>query len=196
METLDRRCVRTCRRSSRLASASELLWSWLRSFDDSPPAQLVRMRLLSRQYSVFQPQGLGDAGAVRRIGTGAIGNVPLLDVQLGVAHRPRRVLEQRLALSRIHLAEQVARLLPVIIVDAMIEVRRFALDRHGRLGEIGLVVPKSCTVGIVSERSAQIAVGAHLAVAVIALERAFGGIDRNVVEIDTEPVALGVAIGE
>src|ERR1700704_6259132 len=172
METLDRRCVRTCRRSSRLASASKLLWSWLRSFDGSPPAQLVRMRLLSRQHSVFQSQGLGDAGAVRRIGTGAIGNVPLLDVQPGIAHRARRVLEQRLALSRIYLPEQVARLLPVIIVEAMIVVRRVAFERERRLGEIGLVVPKSCTVGIVSERSAQIAVGAHLAVAMIALERA------------------------
>src|SRR3979411_2223527 len=99
-------------------------------------------------------QRLGDAGAVRRIGTGAIGNVPLLDVQPGIAHRARRVLEQRLALSRIYLPEQVARLLPVIIVEAMIVVRRVAFERERRLGEFGLVVPKSCAVGIVSERSA------------------------------------------
>jgi hypothetical protein len=72
---------------------------------------------------VFQPEGFRDASAVCRIGTHAIDDVALLDVQLGIAHCARRVLEQHLALSRVHLPEQVTRLLPVIIVDAMIELR-------------------------------------------------------------------------
>jgi hypothetical protein len=107
---------------------------------------------------VVQPEGFRDAGAVRRIGTGAIGDMALLDVQLGVAHRARYVLEQQVALSRSHQPEQFARLLPVIIVDAMIEVRRFASEHHRRLGEIGLVVPETRTVGIERDRAAQIAV--------------------------------------
>jgi hypothetical protein len=39
---------------------------------------------------------------------------------------------------------------------------------------------------------AEIAVGAHLAVAMIALERALRRIDRDVVEVDAKPVALRV----
>src|SRR6266404_6000268 len=61
-------------------------------------------------------QRLRDAGAICGIGLGAIGDVPLLDVQPGVTHRPRRVLEQLLLLLRRHLAKQVAGLLPMVIV--------------------------------------------------------------------------------
>jgi hypothetical protein len=54
------------------------------------------------QRRVFQPEGFRDAGAVRRIGAGAIGDMALLDVQPGIAYCARRVLEQHLALSRSH----------------------------------------------------------------------------------------------
>jgi hypothetical protein len=113
-----------------------------------------------------------------------------------VAHSPRRVLEQQLLLCRRHISEQVAGLLPMVIVDAVVPVRCVPFERERRLGKIGLVVPEPLTVGIVSERSAQIALGAHLAVAVVALERAHRCVDGDVVEVDAEPVALGVAIGE
>jgi hypothetical protein len=84
----------------------------------------LKLRLLGRcQRMLFQPEGLRDTGAVRRIGAGAIGDMALLDVQLGIAHGARRVLEQHLLLRFSHLAEQVARLLPVIIIDAMVVVR-------------------------------------------------------------------------
>jgi hypothetical protein len=151
-----------------------------------------KLRLLGRrQRMLFQPEGLRDTGAVRGIGAGAVVDMALLDVQLRISHRARRVIEQHLLLRLSHLAEQVARLLPVIIVDAMVVVRPVPIDRHRQLGEIGLRA-----VRIKMHRAAQIAVRSHLAVAVIALERAFRGIDRDVVEIDTEPVALGVAIRE
>src|SRR6267142_896104 len=85
------------------------------------------------QLLLFEAEGLRYPSAVRRIRTRAIVGVPLLDVQPGVAHRPRRIFEQQPLLLRGHLPEQISGLLPVIIIDAMIEVRRFALDRHGRL---------------------------------------------------------------
>src|SRR5882757_9309281 len=160
------------------------------------PAASHRAGLLRSDHLRFDAQRLRDAGAVGRIRLGAIGNVPLLDVQPGVAHRPRRVLEQHLLLRRRHLPEQAAGLLPIVIVDTVVPMRRIALDRHRRLGEIGLVIPKPCAVGVESERSAQIAVSAHCAVAVIALERAYGRVDRDMIEVDAEPVALRIAIGE
>src|SRR5258705_7031380 len=84
----------------------------------------------------------------------------------------------------------------MIVGDAVVPMRRVPLDRHWQLGKIRLVVPESCAVGIVSECSAQIAVGAHLAIAVIAEERALWGIDRDMVEVDADPVTLRFAIGE
>src|ERR1700716_1952412 len=120
----------------------------------------------------------------------------LLDVQPGVANRPRGVLEQQLLLLWRHFAKEVARLLPMVIVNAVVPVRGIALDRHRRLVEIGLVVPEPRAVGVESESSAQIAVGAHLAVPMVTLERAFGRIDRDMVEVDSKPVTLGVTIGK
>src|ERR1700691_5549255 len=108
-----------------------------------------RARLLrGDRLRLFEPEGLRYPGPVGRIRAGAIVDVPLLDVQPCVAHRPRRVLEQQLLLRRRHLSEQVAGLLPMVILDPMIPMRRVALDRHRRLGEIGLVVPKPGAVGV------------------------------------------------
>ena len=50
---------------------------------------------------------------------------------------------------------------------------------HWRLGDIGLVIPQSCAVGMEGKGSPQIAVGAHLAVAMVALERAFGRVELH-----------------
>src|SRR5437899_731391 len=114
------------------------------------------------------------AGAVCRVRARAILNMALLDVLACITHRPGGILEQHLLLRFRHLAEQVARLLPVIVIHAMVVVRSLPLDRQRRLGEIGLVVPQAGAVWIESHCSAEIAVGAHLAVTVIALEWTFG----------------------
>jgi hypothetical protein len=152
---------------------------------------LLRSKILD-----FEAEGAGDAGAVGRIGAETIGDVPLLDVLARIAHRAGRVLEQRLLLGGCHQAEKIARLLPVITIDAMIAVRRLTPRSAMALGEIGLIVPQPVAVGIEAEGAAKIAVGAHLAVAMIALERALRRVDRDVVEVDAKPVALRVAIGK
>src|SRR6202790_4884290 len=65
------------------------------------------------QLRLFEPEGLRYPGSVGRIRAPAIVDVPLLDVQLGVAHRPRRVLAPQLLLRRRHLPEQISRLFPM-----------------------------------------------------------------------------------
>src|ERR1700730_9766436 len=72
------------------------------------------------QLRLFEPEGLCRPSPVGRIRARAIVDVPLLDVQLGVAHRPRRVLAQQLLLRRRHLPEQISRLFPMIVVDAVV----------------------------------------------------------------------------
>src|ERR1700676_2102510 len=104
-------------------------------------AGLFRGNRLRREIDA---QRLRDASAVGRIRARAIVDGLRLDVGLGVAHRPRRVLEQQLLLCRRHFSEQIAGLLPMVIVDTVVPMRRIALDRQRRLGEIGLGVPNPC----------------------------------------------------
>jgi hypothetical protein len=124
------------------------------------------------QLRLFEPEGIRYPSSVCRIRALAIGDVWLLHVQARVAYRTRRVLEEYLLLRRRHLPEQVSRLFPMIVVDAVVPVRCVAFERERRLGEIRLVVPEPHAVGVIGERLTQIAVGAHLAVAVVAVERA------------------------
>src|SRR6267142_5317257 len=85
------------------------------------------------QLLLFEAEGLRYPSTIRRIRARAIVDVPLLDVQLGVAHRPRRVLEQHLLLLARHLPEQVAGLLPMVIVDAVVPVGCVPFERERRL---------------------------------------------------------------
>src|ERR1700736_6956582 len=104
------------------------------------------------------PQRARHARTVCRVRPRAVLHMALLDVRPCITHRAGGVLEQRLPLRRRHLAEQIARLLPVIIVDAVVPMRSLAVHRHRRLGEIGLIIPEPVAVGIEAERTAQIVV--------------------------------------
>src|SRR5882757_3939071 len=73
-------------------------------------AQLPRIALREPHECV------GDALAVSRVRLRAVGHMPLLDVLGGLADLAGRVVEQHLLLLRIHLPEQIARLLPVIVI--------------------------------------------------------------------------------
>src|SRR5882757_11019246 len=148
------------------------------------------------QFGLFEPERLCYSSPVGWVGARAVVDMPLLDVLPRVAHRPCRIFEQQPLLLRGHLPEQISGLLPMVVVDAVVPMRRVALDRHWRLGKIRLVVPQPRAVGMEGKGPPQIAVGAHLAVAMVALKRAFGRVDRNMVEVDADPVTLGVAVGE
>src|SRR6266446_7360473 len=87
-----------------------------------PPMQVLLLGssplLLSRD-----PQRPRHARAVCWVCPRAVHHMALLDVQACVAHRAGGVFEQRLLLRWGHLAEQVARLLPVVVIHAMIPMR-------------------------------------------------------------------------
>src|SRR5882724_12852880 len=117
-----------------------------------PPMQVLLLGssplLLSRD-----PQRPRHARAVCRVRPRAVLYMALLDVRPCITHRAGGVLEQRLLLRRSHLAEQVARLLPVIIIHAMVIVRPVAVHRHRKLGEIGLIFPEAGAIGVEGERA-------------------------------------------
>jgi tetratricopeptide (TPR) repeat protein len=155
-----------------------------------------RPSLLSCKIADRDPQRPRHARAVCRVRSHAVLHMALLDVRPCITHRAGGILEQRLPLRRSHLAEQIARLLPMVVIHAMVPMRPVAVHRHRRLGEIGLIVPEPGAVGVEGERAAEIAVRPHLPVAMIAAIRAFRRVHRNMVEVDAKPVALRVAVGE
>src|ERR1700730_6236432 len=77
----------------------------------------------------------------------AVLHMALLDVRPCITHRAGGVLEQRLPRRRSHLAEQMARVFPVVGIDATVPMRSYAVHRHRLLGEIGLIVPQPGAVG-------------------------------------------------
>ncbi len=108
--------------------------------------------IVRRPDSCEAHQGSGDAGAVFRIGLRAVGDVAFLDVHGRSADGAGGVVEQRLALSRVHLAEQVAGLLVVIVIDAVIPVGGLALDLERRLVQVRLIGPFAPAVREIGRR--------------------------------------------
>src|SRR5713226_3415766 len=134
---------------------------------------------------------LSNPRAVGGIGLGAIGDVPLLNVLGGCTDLAGRILEQRLALNSVHLAEEIAWLLIVVLIDPMIPMGGRAVDPQWRLVELRLVDPFAQTDGEIVPPSSDIAVRAHRPVAVIAVERTLGRVDGDMVKVAPETIALG-----
>src|SRR5580704_9178555 len=119
-------------------------------------------------------EGGGDACAIGGIGPVAVGDMALHHLEARAGHGAGGVLEQEPLLVAAHLPEQDAGLVIVIIVDAMVPPGRVALDRRRRLDQrLVTIHPRTLAVGPVGRRRAEVAVGPHRAIAVIAVERAF-----------------------
>src|ERR1700726_1135397 len=122
----------------------------------SPAANTVLLFGSSPLLLSRDPQRPRHARAVCWVRPRAVLCMALLDVRPCITHRAGGVVEQRLPLRRSHLAEQIARLLPVVVVDAMVIMRPVAVHRHRKLGEIGLIVPQPVAVWIEGEGAAEI----------------------------------------
>ncbi len=114
-----------------------------------------------------------------------------------IAHRPGGVFKEDLLLGGAHQPEELAGLgVVVVIVLTEIPVVRGPFQGQRRLGEFRLLLPFAVAVGLVAKGAAVIAVNPHGAVAVEAVVRAAGGVDRDLVVVHAEPVALGIAVGK
>src|SRR5712671_7394553 len=88
-----------------------------------PPAGEGSERALFRGDRLrleIDAQGLRDAGAIRGIGFGAVGDMALLDFDARVTHGAGGVLAENPLLLGGHLPKQDAGLLVVVVVDSMI----------------------------------------------------------------------------
>src|SRR5579864_4969146 len=71
-----------------------------------------------------------------------------------------------------------------------------AVEWERRLGVFRLVVPQALTIRVISQCGSQVSVCTHLAIAMIGLEGTLRRINRDVIEVNTQPVTLGISIRE
>src|SRR5262249_8320645 len=110
----------------------------------------------------FEVKCSSDTCTISRIGFGAVGDVAQLDFKSGITHGAGGVLEQNLLLGGAHLPKQIAGLFIVIVNDAMVPIRRIALDRQRRSDQrLVAVDPGALAVGPIARCGAEIAVGSH-----------------------------------
>src|ERR1700736_5412749 len=78
----------------------------------------------------------------------------------------------------------------------MVIVSSVAFERERQVSVFRLVVPQSLAIRVISRRRAQVSICAHLAIAVIGVEWTLWRINRDVIEVNTEAVSLGISIRE
>src|SRR6266404_4651117 len=134
-------------------------------------AGLLTHSVLLGRYKFGLPyentQRLRHTIAIGRIGSSAVRNMPLQDFLRGAIDRASRVVEEQLLLLRGHLPEEIARLLPVIILQAVVIVTSLAFERERQVSVFRLVVPQSLAIRVISRRRSQVSICPHLAIAVI-----------------------------
>ena len=120
-----------------------------------------------------------------------------LDHRRDVAHGSRGILKQRLLLRLAHQSEQLAGLgVIVVVVFAEIPVIGSTLQLQRRFGKLGLLLPFTEAVRLIAQGAAVIAVNPHGAIAVETVVGTPRRVDRDLVMVYPEPIALGVTIGE
>src|SRR4030088_2456404 len=78
----------------------------------------------------------------------------------------------------------------------MVIVISIAFERERQISVFRLVVPQSLAIRVISRRRSQVSICAHLAIAVIRLEWTLRRVNRDVIEVNTEAVSLGISIRE
>ena len=152
---------------------------------------------------VFGCEGLGKRQAqclcyaltVGWVGTVAVADMALLYKHLCITHSAGGILTGRNLILVAHQSPQLARLCVVVAIQlALVVVIYLARNRQWRLFEVGLVFPLSIAIWLVAYRATSVVVGAHLAVAVVGVERTTRPIYGYQVVIYTQAVALRIAI--
>src|ERR1700730_19240565 len=106
--------------------------------------------------------------------------MPLQDLRRGTIERASRVVEEQLLLLRGHLPEEIARLLPVIILQAVVIVSSVAFERERQISVFRLVVPQPLAIRVISRRPSQVSICPHLAITVVGLKWTLRRINRDV----------------
>ncbi len=148
-------------------------------------------------YLFFETSLVGIQSAQATPSPEAVVDVAELDLLWGVSHGSGRVLEERFLLFGAHQPEQSAGLrVVIVIVFTMAPVAGCAFEAQRRFRERGLLLPLAVAVGLVAEGATVVVVHTHGAVAMVAMDRAAGAVDRDQVMVDAKSIALGITVGE
>src|ERR1700676_4211960 len=71
-----------------------------------------------------------------------------------------------------------------------------AFERERQVSVFRLVLPQSLAIRVISRGRSQVSIDTHLAIAVIGVEWTLRRIYRDVIEVHTEAVSLGISIRE
>ena len=137
------------------------------------------LRLVMGVLLTQHAQRLGHAGAIGRVCLAAVGDVARLDFLRGAADGAGSVVKQYFLLGWRHQAEQGTRLRVVIVVDSVIVVIGHAVQRQWWFGEVRLFQSLSLAVWLIADGAAAIAVDAHAAVPMVAVEWAFRACSKS-----------------
>jgi len=145
----------------------------------------------------LQPQGLGHALPVRGVRPHQMPDHPLLDVLWHFGQAARHVLDEALLLVRPHQPEEVAWLHEIVIGYGLIVAVRVTGETQGWVLEGSIRDWPAEAVGLVVHFPAAVAVHTHEAVPlVVAHLSCLGAIDRDLLVVHPEPVAVRVRVGE
>lgn len=131
-----------------------------------------------------------DARPICRIDLHIVGDMSLLNCLRHVANLPDPVVERRVPLRRLHIEGQVTPLLALDRRRRDVPIRGRSVEFERRLIELKLVGLHALAVPRVRRRAAEIALDAYRAAAVIAVDRTFRRIQRQMTEVDAKPIAL------
>lgn len=137
----------------------------------------------------------GDTRAIRRTSLVTIVDVADFDFLGCVGRAARGIFEQRLPLRSADQTEKRAGL-RIVVVNTMIPVVGRTVDGKRWFAKIRLLLPIPVAVRLRAWCAAVVAVNAHRTIAVIAVDGAARGIDRNPVLIDAQSITLGIALKE
>src|SRR5690554_5401337 len=150
-----------------------------------------------RHFAHRNIQCFGNTLAIGRISLVAVSDMTNHDMPIHTCHVACGVLEQPLLLFRRHQTEQVTRLSEVVvIIGAVIIPVGSTLQRQRWLAEVRLLLPLAVGVGLIVQASSVVAIDAHGTIAMVAVYRAARRVDRNLVVVNPQAVALGIAVGE
>ena len=145
-----------------------------------------------------QAHGFGDPAAIFFIGPIAMYGVAVLDVVRYGCDVAGGVVDQDSALVLRHQAVQLAAGAEAIVGGVLLGVIgvQGALQIQRGLHHVGLGRPGAQAVGGIGRRAAVVAVHPHGAVAVVVAHRAAGLVHGDLVVVDAQAVALGIAVDE
>src|SRR5258708_2898327 len=141
-------------------------------------------------------QRLGDAGAIFGIGLVAVDDLPLDDLGRHAFHRSLVVMEQLLLLIGAHQPEQLSGLTIVVVAIAMIVAGRITHDLERRLA-VAVVLERAVErVRLVEGVRVGMAGEPHGAVGVVGVHLRPRLVDRKLIRIDADAIAMCVRVGE